>query len=91
VVTEGKQKEWNEAFEKKGDTLSVFSRFQKWITVTPKNKNRRKALEKVKITKMEETSKIMPNWMQIKVNKEAIKPDEMISTEYQSFKDVMFI
>ena len=49
---------------KNEETMTIFSRFQKWITVTPKHKNRKRPLEKEKITSMEKTSKIMPNWMQ---------------------------
>ena len=48
------------------ETVSIFSKFQKWITVTPKHKNRKRPLEKEKIESMDKTSKIMPNWMQAK-------------------------
>jgi len=85
-------KKWDEEFIKKGDSLSVFSRYQKWITVTPKNKNRHKPLEKIKNSKKDETSKIMPSWMQIQLDKEKIKPSiEMRSQKYDCIRDVNVI
>ena len=42
------------SINKKEDTIKVFSRYQNWITVTPKNRDRRHALEKKKTTNMEE-------------------------------------
>lgn len=51
---------------KNEETLSIFSKFQKWITVTPNSQNRKRPLEKEKIKSMDKTSKIMPNWMQPK-------------------------
>lgn len=89
VVTDQRVKAWDEAFIKNGDTLSVFSRYNKWITVTPTSKDRRRPLEKIKIQKMEETSKIMPNWMQIKIDKEKIKEDPMRAAEYQTLREVI--
>jgi hypothetical protein len=87
VVTEEKIKKYDEHVIKNEETLSVFSRYQKWITVTPRTKNRRKSLERQKITKMEETSKIMPSWMQIK--KQEVKvPDQLQTTEYNSMRNV---
>ena len=63
VCPDWKIKKFEEEMAKKNDTISVFSRYQNWITVTPKNKDRRHALEKVKATNMEESSNIMPKWM----------------------------
>ena len=88
VITDEKQNKWNDQLAKNEETISVFSRFNKWITVTPKNKNRRNAMEKIKTTKMDETSKIMPNWMQIKFDKNKISQDVFKSTEYNSLKNV---
>lgn len=65
VVNENKLKMLNEKLNKE-ETISIFSKFQKWITVTPKRRNRKFPLEKEKIEKMDKTSKIMPNWMQSK-------------------------
>jgi hypothetical protein len=88
LITSEKQKKWDEEFIKKGDTLSVFSRYQKWITVTPKNKNRHKPLEKIKNSKKDATSKIMPSWMQINIDKEKLRQDEMTSQKYDCIRDV---
>jgi hypothetical protein len=64
--------------------LFIVSRYQSWITVTPKGKNRKRPLEKVKVTNMEETSKVVPNWMQIKhINK---PPDTMRSKDYKAHR-----
>ena len=68
----------------------MFSRYNKWITVTPKSKNRRKPLEKMKIEKMDETSKIMPNWMQIKGKKDMELYGMFKSAEYNSIRHVCF-
>lgn len=65
VVDKGKIDRYNEAM-KKEDTMMIFSRYQKWITVTPRGKNRKYPLEKLKVLDMDKTSRIMPNWMQIK-------------------------
>ena len=40
-------KEFNEKLNKE-DTLFIISRYQSWITVTPKGKNRKRPLEKLK-------------------------------------------
>ena len=87
VVNDNKIKKWNQKFIDNDDPLSVFSRYQKWITVTPRNKNRRKPLEKIKISKMEETSKVMPKWMQI-TGKDKKLEDTMKASEYTSMRDV---
>jgi hypothetical protein len=68
----------------KEDTLSVFSRYKKWITVTPRSKNRKMPLEKIKAEKTEETSKIMPKWMQISAISAKPNYDELKSAEYLS-------
>jgi hypothetical protein len=47
VVNEKKMKEFNEKLNKE-DTLFIISRYQSWITVTPKGKNRKRPLEKLK-------------------------------------------
>lgn len=49
---------------KSEETVSIISKFQSWITVTPKTKNRKRPLEKERIESMDKTSKIMPKWMQ---------------------------
>jgi len=41
--------QYNEYLKKNEDTVSVFSKFQKWITVTPKKMDRKHPLEKLKM------------------------------------------
>lgn len=46
-------------------TMTVVSRTRGWLTVTPKNKNRKKPVEKYGISgDAAKTSKLTPNWMQ---------------------------
>lgn len=66
VVPEWKAKKFDEELIKKEDTISVFSRYQNWITVTPRSKDRRHPLEKIKPTKKEDASRTMPKWMELK-------------------------
>ena len=48
-------------------TMMIVSRNQGWITVTPKNKNRKKPVEKYGVSgDAAQTSKLTPNWMQCK-------------------------
>ena len=89
VVTDEKNKQYNDLICKNEETLSIFSRYNKWITVTPKSKNRRKPLEKMKIEKMDETSKIMPNWMQIRSKKDMELYGKMKSAQYNSIRHVI--
>ncbi len=88
LVDEKSQKKYEDKIAKNEETLFVFSRYQKWITVTPKNKNRKRPLEHTKNVKMEETSKIVPKWMQIKVEKEKLKEDQFKSVQFQPFGNV---
>lgn len=75
---------FKEELAKKEDTITVFSKNQNWLTVTPKNQDRRKALEKMKILNMDVTSKLMPKWMDIqyKKDKNHINADKFKSVEY---------
>ncbi len=84
VCPDWKIKKFNEEIAKKNDTLSVFSRYQNWITVTPKNRDRRHALEKKKITHMDETSSIMPKWMESQFKGKL--PENMKRVEYYPIK-----
>jgi hypothetical protein len=86
VVTDEKAEYYDNLIAKTEDTLNVFSRYQKWITVTPRSKNRKYPLEKQKKSNMEETSKTMPKWMQIKHGSRNIQMDPMKTAEYQSYK-----
>ena len=90
VVTDEKNKKFDEIIAKNEETLSVLSRYNRWITVTPKSKNRRMPLEKMKIEKIDETSRIMPNWMQIKAKKDMELYGMMKSVEYNSIRHVNF-
>jgi len=88
VVTDEKNKKTDQLIAKNEETLSVLSRYKSWITVTPKSKNRRFPLEKMKIEKFDETSRIMPNWMQIKAKKDKELFEMMRSSEYNSMREV---
>lgn len=88
VVTDEKNKKTDQLIAKNEETLSVLSRYKSWITVTPKSKNRRLPLEKMKIEKFDETSRIMPNWMQIKAKKDKELFEMMRSSEYNSIRHV---
>ena len=74
-------KQFNEYLEKNEDTLRIFSRYQNWITVNPKTKDRRHPLEKMKAANMEATSAIMPKWMEIE-HKGKKGPEIFKSVEY---------
>ena len=52
--------EINKKKKKNNQNLSVLSRFNNWITVTPKNRNRRFNLEKEK-QELHEVKKIAPD------------------------------
>ena len=69
-MPEWKVKLFKEDLAKKEETITVFSKNQNWLTVTPRNQDRRKALEKNKILDMDITSKLMPKWMEIKHKKD---------------------
>ena len=88
VVTEEKNKKFDEIIAKNEETLSILSRYKSWITVTPKSKNRKMPLEKMKIEHFDETSRIMPNWMQIKAKKDKVLFEMMKPVEYNSIRDV---
>lgn len=91
VVTDEKNEKFDEIIAKNEETLCLFSRYNKWITVTPKSKNRRKPLEKMKIGKMDETSKTMPNWMQIRAKKDMELYEKFRSAEYNSIRHVGYL
>lgn len=91
VITDKKVNDFNDYLIKNEDTLSIFSRYQKWITVTPRTKNRKRPLEGLKKEKMEETSKVMPKWMQIRGTRDHPTEEFMRSQEYKSLRDVIRI
>lgn len=56
-------------------TMTIVSRNQGWITVTPKNKNRKKPVEKFGVSgDAAKTSKLTPNWMQSQYPKNSSDP-----------------
>ena len=83
IVPNWKAKLLNDEIIKKQDTITVFSKNQNWLTVTPKKKDRRNALEKKRILDMDVTSRLMPRWMEIKTFKQ--KPVDLFkSIEYNN-------
>jgi hypothetical protein len=88
VVSDEKNKKIDEKISKNEETLFLLSRYNRWITVTPKSKNRRLPLEKMKIEKLDSTSRITPNWMQIGAKKDMLMYDMMRSSEYNSMRCV---
>ena len=65
--------EINNYYAKNNQNLSVLSRFNNWITVTPKKRNRRFNLEKEK-QDLHEVSKIAPDWM---IKKHRTRPQNL--------------
>lgn len=65
--------EINNYYIKNNQKLSLLSKFNNWITVTPKKRSRRFNLEKEK-NELREESKIAPDWM---VTKPRIRPQNL--------------
>ncbi|MCQ2819771.1 MAG: hypothetical protein MJ252_21105 [archaeon] len=82
VCPEWKQKKFREDLIKQQDTVAVFSRYNNWITVTPKHMDRRHPLEKEKMRDEKGTSRIMPYWMTYKSIKGQKDPEIFKSKEY---------
>ena len=74
-----KLKDIEDHLVKRGENVNVLSRFGNWITLRPGEKDRRKALEKVKHGTYE-TSIVAPRWMNLemkeKVDKNKMKEDK---------------
>ena len=49
-----KSKLYNDEIIKKNDTITIFSKNQNWLTVTPEKKDRRKALEKKRLMEIKD-------------------------------------
>ena len=70
-------KKETEEKQMKEDTIFVLSKFNRWVTVTPKSKNRKRPLESQRVVikfilfqeSMDQESRVMPQWMQIHVTK----------------------
>lgn len=45
------------------ENILVFSKYQKWITVNPKQMNRKRPLEKMKNSRLDRNSITVPDWM----------------------------
>ena len=76
-----KIEQYKEHLAKNEDTINILSKHQNWITTSPRTYDRKHPLEKKKALNMEETSKIMPKWMEIK-HKNNKKEENMKSIEY---------
>ena len=80
-----KLKQYKEHLARNEDTIRIISKHQNWITTTPMANDRRHPLEKLKVPKGEETSKLMPKWMEIKYKN--FKREEVLkSVEYSPIK-----
>lgn len=83
-----KVKQLHEYFKKTEDTLNVLSKYQNWITVSTKTRNRKRPLEKLKPTNPNLNDKLLPSWMVIKGKNKFRKSDEVFkSIEYYPIKE----
>ena len=81
-----KLQQYKEHLARKEDTIRIISKHQNWITTTPMANDRRHPLEKLKVSKMEETSRLMPKWMENK-HKNCKREEEVLkSVEYSPIK-----
>lgn len=70
----------------KEESIRVFSRFNNWITVSPKTKSRKHAFEKNISTNAQNRDKVIPKWMQQHIDKSKVpehmfKPIEYLSND----------
>ena len=80
VMPEWKIKQFRDYMARNEDTMSVLSKHQNWITISPFTNDRRHPFEKQKASNIG-TSKIMPKWMEIKF-KNVKKEENLKSVEY---------
>ena len=68
--------------------VTIVSKNQGWITVTPRSMNRKKPLEREgNANDNTKTSILTPSWMQIPINKEAVpKSDPLHGTTFGILK-----
>ena len=78
-----KKNQLNNFYEKNEDVLNIFSRQQKWITVSTKTKSRKYPLEKVNSTLEKNHNFLVPKWMIIKHDN--IPKDDLKSVEFNPF------
>ena len=81
VFPDWKIKQYKDYIAKNEDTVNILSKHQSWITTSPKTYDRKYPLEKKRALNMEETSKIMPKWMEIK-HKNCKREENFKSIEY---------
>jgi hypothetical protein len=81
-----KIKQYKEHLARNEDTIRIISKHQNWITTTPMSNDRRHPLEKLKVAKREETSKLMPKWMEIKYRNYKREEEVLKSVEYSPIK-----
>ena len=80
-MPEWKIMQYKNYLAKNEDTINILSKHQSWITTSPRTNDRKHPLEKKKASNMEETSKVMPKWMEIKYKKTKHE-DNLKSIEY---------
>ena len=68
IFPEQKQAQLKEYLAKNEESIQILSKHQGWIHVSPKTNNRSNPLEK-KTLDEEKHRKILPNWMNIKIDK----------------------
>ena len=81
ILPDWKIEQFNNYLAKNEDTINIISKHQSWITVSPRTKDRKRPLEKMKAENMEVTSKIMPKWMEI-IHKNEKNVENLKSVEY---------
>ena len=85
IFPDWKMEQYKKYLAKNEDTINIISKHQSWLTTSPKTFDRKRPLEKKKVLNVEETSQIMPKWMQIK-HKKSKKEDSFKSTKYYPIK-----
>ena len=68
IFPDWKIKQLNEHIAKNEEAIHLLSKQQKWITISPKTRDRRHPLEKSKVMNDENHDKLIPKWMKIRPN-----------------------
>ena len=90
ITNEAQLKKVNDIVTQKEESIRVFSRFNNWITVSPKSKSRKHAFEKNISTNKQNRDKVIPKWMQQPVDKSKIPEHKFKPVEYLS-TDVIYL